>query len=68
MAQCRTARPSDWTIRGVVADPREVDPRIDGPRWAAWAVGPDGERLLTEGESPHDALNTLALRLRELKA
>lgn len=62
------AEPSDWMIRGFVLGPREVDPRIDGPRWAAWAVGPNGERLQAEGESPHDALNTLALRLRELEA
>ena len=48
--------------------PREVAPRVSGPRWAAWAVGPDGERLQAEGESPHDALNTLALRLRDLEA
>lgn len=62
------AKPSDWTIRGVALGPREVDPRVSGPRWAAWAVGPNGERLQAEGESPHDALNTLALRLRELEA
>lgn len=62
------AKPSDWTIRGVVLGPREVDPRVSGPRWAAWAVGPNGERLQTPGESPNDALTTLALRLKELEA
>ncbi len=62
------ARPSDWSIRGVVLGPREVDRRISRPRWAAWVVAPNGERLQAEGKSPHDALNTLALRLRELEA
>ena len=62
------AKPSDWTIRGVVLGPREVDPRISGPRWAAWAAGPNGERLQAEADSPQDALTTLALRLRELEA
>ena len=58
------AKASDWTIRGVVLGLREVDPRVSGPRWA---VGPSGERLQPQGESPHDALNTLALRLRDLE-
>ena len=61
------AQPSDWTIRGVVLGRREIDPRVGGRRWAAWTVRPSGERLLAEGESPHDELNTLALRLRELE-
>ena len=60
------AKPSDWTIRGVVLGPREVDPAVRGPRWAAWAAGPNGERLQAEAESPHDALMALAVRLREL--
>ena len=62
------AKPSDWSIRGVVLGPREVDPRISGPRWAVWAVGPNGERIQAEAESPHEPLNTLALRLRDLEA
>ncbi len=60
------AKPSDWTIRGVVLGPREVDPRINGPRWTAWALGPNGERVQAEGESPHDALMTLSVQLRGL--
>jgi len=32
----------------------------------AWATGPNGERVQGEGESPNDALTTLALRLKEL--
>jgi hypothetical protein len=60
-------RPSNWTIRGVVVGPREVDPRISGPRWAASAVGPDGEWLQAEADSPHDALMSLAVRLREVE-
>ena len=60
------AKPSTWTIRGVVLGPREVDPRVSGPRWGAWAVGPDGERLQAEGESPRDALQSLTVQLRGL--
>lgn len=51
------------------ADPEECEagpsPRIGGPRWA-WAVGPDGERLQAEGDSPHDALMGLPVQLRGL--
>ena len=39
------AKPSDWTLRGVVCGPREVDPNIQGSGWVAWAVGPDRERI-----------------------
>jgi len=66
--EAMAAKPSDWELRGVVLGPREADPAIRGPRWAAWAVGPNGERLQAEADSPHDALTTLALRLRELEA
>jgi hypothetical protein len=39
------AKPSDWTLRGVVSRPREADPAIRGSGWVAWATGPKGERL-----------------------
>ena len=58
------AKPSDWTLRGVVCGPREVDPTIRGSGWVAWATGPDGERLEGTGESPHDALVGLTIQLR----
>lgn len=60
------AKPSDWTLRGVVCGPREVDPQIRGSGWVAWATGPDGARLQATGESPHDALATLTIQLRGL--
>lgn len=54
---------------GVVCGPREVDPAIrSADEWCAWARGPNKERLDTRGTSPQDALQTLALRLKELDA
>ena len=60
------AKPSDWTLRGVVCGPREVDPNIHGSGWVAWAVGPDRERVSGDGASPEDALLALTVQLREL--
>ena len=59
-------KPSDWTIRGVVCGPREVDPAIRGPEWVAWATGPDHGRVQGTGQSPEDALFSLTLELRRL--
>ncbi len=58
------AKPSDWTLRGVVCGPRWADPVIDGSGWVAWATGPNGGRLQGNGESPHDALSSLTVLLR----
>ena len=58
------AKPSDWTLRGVVCGPREADPAIHGSGWVPWAIGPDGGRLQGTGESPHDALPALTVQLR----
>ena len=33
-------------------------------RWVAWATGPERQRLHDSGESPHDALATLTVKLR----
>ena len=60
------AKPSDWTLRGVVCGPRWADPVIHGSRWAAWATGPNGERLQGDGPSPHDALTAMTVQLRGL--
>ena len=60
------AKPSDWTIRGVVLGPREVDPRVNGSRWAAWAVGPTVSGSRPKPRALNDALMELAVRLREL--
>ena len=60
------AKPSDWTLRGVVCGPREVDPQIRGSGWVAWATGPDGGRLQGTGESPHEALGALTVQLKEM--
>ena len=43
------AKPSVWTLRGVVCGPREADPAIRGSGWVAWATGPNAERLQGEG-------------------
>src|SRR5687767_7204855 len=60
-------KPSDWKLMGVVSGTREVDPAIRNPEeWCAWARGPNEERLEGRGPSPEDALQTLALRLKEL--
>ncbi len=60
------AKPSDWTLRGVVCGPRWADPLINGSGWVAWATGRNGERLQGDGESPHDALYALTVQLRGL--
>ena len=60
------AKPSDWTLRGVVCGPRQADPAIHGSSWVAWVTGPNGERLQGDGPSPHDALATLTVLLRGL--
>ena len=60
------AKPSDWTLRGVVCGPREVDPTIRSSNWVAWAAGPDGSKLQGTGESPHDALTALTVQLKGL--
>ena len=62
-------KPSDRQLMGVVCGPREVDPAIrSADEWCAWARGPNKERLEARGTSPQDALQTLALRLKELDA
>lgn len=60
------AKPSDWTLRGVVCGPREVDPNIRGSGWVAWAIGPGRERVSGEGDSPEDALVSLTGKFKEL--
>ncbi len=60
------AKPSTWAIRGVALGPREADPAIRGATWAAWATGPNGERLQAHGDSPEDALLALTVQLRGL--
>ena len=60
------AKPSDWTLRGVVCGLREVDPAIRSSAWVAWAIGPIRERLQGEGDSPHDALVALTVQLNGL--
>lgn len=58
------AKPSDWTLHGVVCGPREIDPKVPGSGWVAWARGPNGERLQGDGTSPEDALLALTVELR----
>jgi len=63
------SKSSDWTLRGVVNGPREVDPAVRSPdEWCAWARGPNKERIEGRGSSPEDALLALTVELRELEA
>jgi hypothetical protein len=63
----------EWEIRGLVLGPRLADPAIDGARWVAWARPKGGSKaeelppVEGSGESPHQALNNLAKRLREMR-
>ena len=60
-------KPSDWTLRGVVNGPREVDPAVRlADEWCAWARGPNKERIEGRGPSPQDALLALTVELRAL--
>ena len=56
--------PQGWQLMGLARGPREADPKIMGSSWVAWAKS-QGERLEGSGESPSQALNALAARLRE---
>ena len=61
------AKPSNWTLRGIVCGSREADPKIhSAEEWCAWARGPKDERLEGSGLSAEDALTTLTLHLKEL--
>lgn len=60
------AKPSDWTLRGVVCGPREADPAIRDSGWVEWATGPNAERLQGNGDSTHDALSSVTTQLRGL--
>ena len=53
---------------GVACGPREVDPNIhSAEEWCAWTRAPTDERVEGRGPSPEDAMQTVTLRLRELR-
>lgn len=71
--KAEAALPRGWELRGIVLGPRVADPAIDGAHWVAWArakEGPKDEALPPaegSGDTPHQALNDLAKRLREMR-
>jgi hypothetical protein len=72
--EAEAALPIAWELRGVVLGPRVADPVIDDAHWVAWARAKEGSKDETlppaegSGESPDQALNDLARRLRELRS
>lgn len=66
------ALPLEWELRGLVRGPRVADPAIDEAHWVAWARAKEDSKdgalppMEGSGETPHQALNDLAKRLREL--
>lgn len=68
--EAEAAMPNGWSIRGVARGPREVDPKIDGTSWVAWAR-PDKHRpdlppsVEGQGDTAEQAVRALANRLRE---
>lgn len=66
------ALPLGWELRGLVLGPRVADPAIDGPHWVAWARAKEGSKdeelppAEGSGDTPHQALNDLAKRLRDM--
>jgi hypothetical protein len=71
--EAEAALPREWELRGLVLGPRVADPAIDGPHWVAWARAKEGSRgeglppAEGSGDSPYQALNDLARRLREMR-
>jgi hypothetical protein len=67
------AMPLEWELRGLVLGPRLTDPAIDGGQWVAWARPKEGSKDASlpsvegSGDAPHQALNNLAKRLREMR-
>jgi hypothetical protein len=65
--------PNGWELRGLVLGPRVADPAIDGAHWVAWARAKEDSKDASlppaegSGESPDQALNDLAERLRKLR-
>ena len=61
------AKPPDWRIMGLRCASTGLRPDQRSDVWVAEACGPHGECIEARSNSPHNALNTLALRLRELR-
>jgi hypothetical protein len=70
-ADAEAALPADWEVRGLLRGPRIAFPAISGPHWVAWARPKQGynDEVLSptegRGDTPQEALNDLARRLRE---
>lgn len=58
------AKPHGYQLMGVARGPREVDPKIMGSSWVAWARSESGPPIEASGAFPEEALNNLAAKLR----
>lgn len=71
--EAEASLPLGWELRGLVLGPRIADPAIDGAHWVAWARAKDESKDAAlppaegSGDSPDQALNDLAKRLRALR-
>lgn len=59
------AKPHGYQLMGVARRPPQVDPKIIGSSWVAWARSQDGPPIEASGSFPEEALNNLATKLRE---
>jgi len=69
------ALPLGWELRGLAKGPRDAGPHIGSENWVAWArpsTAVERPRHVPstvegEGQTPEQALNALARRLREIQ-
>jgi hypothetical protein len=72
-AAAEASLPRGWELRGLVLGPRVADPAIDGAHWVAWARAKEDSQDAAlppaegSGDTPDQALNDLARRLRQLR-
>jgi hypothetical protein len=54
------ALPPGWRLEGLWRASKGLQPQQRSNRWRAWAVGPRGEAVKSEGDGPNGALHALA--------
>lgn len=59
------ALPLGWWLDSLQCASNGLAPHLRSDRWRAIAIGPDDERIEGEGGGPIEALNVLAVKLRE---
>jgi hypothetical protein len=63
--QASAALPLGWWLEGLRCASTGLAPHLRDDRWRAIACGPNDECLEAEGVGPIEALNNVAVKLRE---